>query len=136
MFNLAALKRISGLVYPVETKIFLTSADWAKVAAEVAAMPGLATDKAGVAPTRSNFSRLKIGRLTAINSGTEDQDVCNALNAPEEAKANFRAKHDRWAIPASEKPIVEAVDAESTHEMPEDLRQEAIARLVSKYKDK
>ncbi len=131
MFDLAALKRISALVYPVDTTIWLTSGDWGKVAAEVAALPDLRTDRARLTPTRRNFSRLKIGRLTAVNSGTEDQDVCNALNAPEEAKSNFRSKHDRWAVPASGKKEIEAVDAASTHEMPEALRQEAIGRLIT-----
>ena len=131
--DLAFLRRISALVYPVHTTIFLTSRDWAGVAAEIAATPWLKTDKAGLKPTRGNFSRLKIGRLTAVNSGTEDQDVCDMLNAPEERMSDFRAKHDRWAIRAGEKKEIEAEDATSTHELPAELREEAVERLAHKF---
>ena len=130
--DLAFLQRISGIVYPAETVIYLTSKDWAGIAKEVKKL-GYKTDQRGMNPTPKNFKRLKIGTLTAFNSGTDDQAVCDALNAPEEVKSHFRAKHDRFAIPASEKKVIEAVDAESTHEFPEGLRQEVEEKLRKKY---
>ena len=126
--DLAFLKRVSALVYPVYTTIFLTSTQWAGVAKEVAAMPGLKTDR-GRKPTRKNFSQLQIGRLTAVNSTTEDQDVCDMLNAEQERLSNFREKHDRFALRAGTTPEGDWTDAKSTHEVPDELMKEIEAKL-------
>ena len=130
--NLAWLKRTAQIVYPTFTTVFLTSTDWAGVAAEVSAVPNLHTNK-GHKPTKKNFSRLNIGRLTAVNSGTEDQGVCDLLNAAEERKCDFRAKIERFGVRPEAKKQVETVDAASTHEMPDDLRKEAQEKLRRKY---
>ena len=130
--DLAFLKRVSGLVYPVYTTIYLTSTQWAGIAAEVAAMPGLKTDR-GRKPTRKNFSQLQIGRLTAVNSTTEDQDVCDMLNAEQERLSNFREKHDRFAQRAGTNPEGDWTDAKSTHEIPKALIEETQAKLRRKF---
>ena len=130
--DLAFLKRVSGLVYPVYTTIYLTSTQWAGIAAEVAAMPGLKTDR-GRKPTRKNFSQLQIGRLTAVNSTTEDQDVCDMLNAVQERLSNFREKHDRFAQRAGTNPEGDWTEAKSTHEIPKVLIEETQAKLRRKF---
>jgi hypothetical protein len=130
--DLAFLQRVSALVYPVYTTIFLTTTDWAGIAKEVAATPGLKTSK-NRAPTRTNFKHLIIGRLTAVNSGTDDQDVCNMLNAPEERKSQFREKHDRLAIRAGTKPSEDYEDEATNNPFPDALRREVQAKLRFKY---
>ena len=130
--DLAFLKRVSGLVYPIYTTIYLTSTQWAGIAAEVAAMPGLKTDR-GRKPTRKNFSQLQIGRLTAVNSTTEDQDVCDMLNAVQERLSNFREKHDRFAQRAGTNPEGDWTEAKSTHEIPKALIEETQAKLRRKF---
>jgi hypothetical protein len=124
--DLKFLQRVSALVYPVETRIWLTTSDWSAIACEVAAL----RDPGTPLPMPGNFQRLQLGKLTALHAGTDDQVVCDALNEPEERKANFRAKHDRFAIRASDKKDpIEYVDVESTHEMPEELRKAALEKL-------
>lgn len=126
--NLAFLQRISAIVYPVHTTIFLTSTQWAGVAREASALKGLKTSK-GRKPTPRNFSQLQIGRLTAVNSTTEDQDVCDMLNAEQERLSDFRAKHDRLAQRAGTVPEGDWTDAKSTHEVPDELMKEIEAKL-------
>ena len=130
--DLAFLKRVSAIVYPVYTTIFLTSTQWAGIAKEVAAMPGLRTSQ-GRKPTRKNFSQLQIGRLTAVNSTTEDQDVCDMLNAEQERLSNFREKHDRFAQRAGTNPEGDWTEAKSTHEIPKALIEETQAKLRRKF---
>ncbi len=127
------VKRVSALVYPVRTRMFVTSTNWAKVAAEVAATPGLQTDKWKKTPTMSNFSRLNVGTLTVVNSGTEDQDVCNALNRPEEAKTDFVYRRDHWGVRPGEKKEIEAQDETDNQREGDDLKRELQNRLRSKY---
>ena len=127
MRDLSFLMRVSGLVYPVPTRIWVRTSDWVRIATEVAAK----RDPGQPLPLPGNFQQLKIGALTAIHAGTDDQEVCDILNAPEEEKSHFRAKHDRFAIRKSEKKDpIEYVDAESTHEMPAELLEEAREKLT------
>lgn len=130
--NIAFLKRVSSLVYPVRTTIFLTSTDWGKLFREVQQLVGFAS---GRPVTWANFKKAPfvIGRLTAVNSGTEDQDVCDLLNAPEERKSQFREKHDCLAQRAGTKPEIEYTDAESTHAFPDDLARQVETKLRRKY---
>lgn len=129
--DLAFLQRVSALVYPVWTTIFLTSTDWARVAKEVSRIPGMKTN-CGRRATPRNFKQLHIGRLTAVNSGTEDQDVCDALNAPEERKSRFREKHDWLAGPVVQDDN-RWTDAASTEAMPEGMAEEIETKLRRKY---
>lgn len=130
--DLAFLQRVSAIVYPVYTTIYLTSTDWAGIAGEVSRLPGVKTTK-GRKATRKNFSQLVLGRLTAVNSTTEDQDVCDALNAEQERLSNFREKHDRFATRV--KPVSEDywTDAKSTHEVPDELMKEVEFGLRKRF---
>ena len=132
--DLAFLKRVSGLVYPVYTTIYLTSTQWAGIAAEVAALaPVGATTSLGRPITPKTFQQLKLGRLTVWNSGTEDQDVCDMLNAEQERLSNFREKHDRFAQRAGTNPEGDWTEAKSTHEIPKALIEETQDKLRRKF---
>src|SRR5216684_2086765 len=120
-YTLKHLEQVAGLIQ-CDTICFLTSTQWARLAAELPV--GSLTDK-GRLPKPGNFSRLNIRArhiLTVVNSGTEDEDVCRVANWEAERKSNFREARDRFAMPAgSKKDALEFVDAESTWEPPEDL---------------
>ena len=93
------LVTISELVYPVETVMFITSTNWGLLANELATEYGDDFVVLNKRMTKQNFSRLQIGKLTVVNSGTEDQGVCDYANQEAAAKANFRAKADRAYAP-------------------------------------
>ena len=132
--DLAFLKRVSAIVYPVYTTIFLTSTQWAAVAKEVAAAaPVGATTSLGRKVTPKTFEQLHIGRLTVWNSGTEDQDVCDMLNAEQERMSGFREKHDRLAQRAGTKPEGDWIEAKSTHEVPDELMKEIEFGIRKRY---
>jgi hypothetical protein len=118
----AMMSRIAGINYPVETTMWCTSTMWESLVGELSALPADAFMDPSRPPTPTNFRRMKIMSTTFINSGTADKRVCDLRNDAEERKANFREKHDRFAMRASEKkPAIEYVDAASTHDVPDDL---------------
>lgn len=130
--DLNFLKRVRDLTYPVHTRIWIRTSDWVKIACEVAAV----RPAGAPLPTPQNFKSLTLGRLTAIHAGTDDQEVCDLLNVDEERKSNFRAKHDAFAMPAgTKKDPIEYTDAESTWEMPEELRVQTEENLRRVYDD-
>lgn len=61
---------------------WVTSKEWAEIAAEVEEL-NLASEKPVISqPTNKTFQALRLldGRLTIRNSGTEDQETCNTMN--------------------------------------------------------
>ena len=68
-----------------------------------------------------------------MNSTTEDQDVCDVLNAVEERLSNFREKHDRFATRVKQVPEDYWTDAKSTHEVPDELRKEIQTGLRKRF---
>lgn len=91
------LQTIAGLVakamLPVRTKLWVTSTNWGLIAQEVEdhyLEPGQPK------PSRANFARLNVGKkLLVINAGTEDEEVCQALNEPEFERARFTETVER-----------------------------------------
>lgn len=75
-------KRVSALLMGIgddQTTAWLTTTDWAKLAQEVKEL----TEEQGinVGPTNANFQRCFVGKnLLLRNSGTDDQEVVNAMN--------------------------------------------------------
>lgn len=86
------LQTIAGLVSPALTTMWVTSTNWGLIAAELEAHYLEPTD---TRPSRSNFARLKLGTLTVVNSGTEDEEVCQLLNEPEFERARFQESLER-----------------------------------------
>ena len=99
---LRKLKLIASLIER-STVIYLTSTQWGLLIAELDAQYGAPEDM--MDPTRPPPWRLHpnrpfgIGRhdpkLTVINSGTEDERVCNMLNTKPAEVAAFGARRDR-----------------------------------------
>lgn len=96
--SLEKLWLIAQLTYPVRARVFLTASNWGQIAREInrdykrelQAGRGMANPK--------NFKDLVIMSTTFVNSGQDDQDVCNILNAPEEARTPFRFKEANFAV--------------------------------------
>lgn len=87
---------ISQLVEPEPTTMFVTSLNWALMAKEMNSQYREdMVDKSKLA-TPSNFQVLKIGALTVVNSGTEDQEVVDEANQQAALKAKFAYKRDNW----------------------------------------
>lgn len=86
------LQTIAGLVSPTLTKMWVTSANWGLIAQELEEHYLGPED---TKPSRGNFARLKLGSLTVINSGTEDEEVCQLLNEPEFERARFQESLER-----------------------------------------
>jgi hypothetical protein len=121
-YTLAQLQRISSLIQR-DTLIFLTSANWGRLAAELDA--DTLTDK-GNKPTPQNFKRLNLRAkqiLTAVNSGSDDEAALDGLNRIAEEYSGYVWARDKFAVPAKAEPF-EWTDAESTWEVPDDLRRE------------
>lgn len=88
------LQRISGLVGDTPSRMFLTASHWGQVADEIKRQyPSALANPAGL-PTPANFKALKIGALTVLNSGTDDDDVVNLMNEEDAKRANFAWKRD------------------------------------------
>ena len=120
-------ERIAGLCAPVPTTMFVTSTEWARFTAELSALPAEIFTRP-FNPSKATHSRFLIQTLTIVNSGTEDQTVCNAANYEAERKANFREKHDALAMRAGTKKVIEAEDTSSTHEVDPALIKETIRK--------
>lgn len=73
-----------------DTKMWLTSSMWAALALEV----GMA--EAGTNPQPGQFEALKFRRLTVVNSGSEDEEMCHQLNRPDAERSGFAWKRDHW----------------------------------------
>ena len=93
------LVTISELVYPIDTVMFITSTNWELLVNTLATEYHDDFVVLNKRMTRENFSRLQIGKLLVVTSGTEDQGVCDYANQEAAAKANFRAKADRAYAP-------------------------------------
>ena len=89
------LNMIAGLV-EVPTIMYLTSTHWGDVVAELDAQyRGMLMDPTKPAPWDLHPNKpIKIGQLTVVNSGTEDQEVCNLLNHHGAEIAAFGARRD------------------------------------------
>jgi hypothetical protein len=94
------LLTIWGLV-DVTTKYYVTSSNWGEIIAELDAQyVDQMMDPTKPAPWKLHPNiPMKFGVkppfLYVINSGTEDQRVCNVLNNDEPLSALFGAKRDR-----------------------------------------
>ena len=83
------LLRIAGLCAPVPTLIFVTSKDWAELAAEVLRV------QPKIVPDPSNFKELRVPPcLTVVNSGTEDQAVVDEANRAASEQCHFLLKRE------------------------------------------
>jgi hypothetical protein len=71
--------------------MYVTATRWARIAAEIRANHQADLRQPWNLPHRDNFKRMKIGRLTVINAGTEDEEVCNLANW-HEVPPDFRAR--------------------------------------------
>jgi hypothetical protein len=96
--NVEKLRLIADLVHPVKTRVFLTTSNWARIAAEINLVYKDSLVMPSGKPTPKNFREMVIRSTTFINSGTDDQDVCNLLNAPEEARTPFRFREANFAV--------------------------------------
>lgn len=123
--TIAMMQRIAGINHPVETMMHCTTTMWAKFVEELNKLPrDVFMDPTKLA-TPQNCKRFKIQSTVFVNSGTADPRVCDRLNEAEARKSNFREKHDRLAQRVGTKPVdIDAVDPESTHEVPEELMRE------------
>lgn len=101
--HLEKLRLIASLI-KVSTVIWLTATDWGELIAELDAQYGDAMmDPTKPAPWKLHPNQpFTIGRydprLTVINSGTEDQAVCNLLNEKPAEVAEFGARRDKLRI--------------------------------------
>jgi len=67
--------------------------------------------------------------LTAVNSGSEDEAALDVLNRRSEEYSDFLGARNRLAVRKGEKrEPMEWVDAESTHQLPDELAKEAVRR--------
>lgn len=98
--NLEKLMLIAQLNYPTQTRVWLTTTNWGMIAAEINQTYRAELQTKGGMANAKNFKDLRFLSTTFINSGTDDQDVCNILNAPEEAKSPFRYKEANFAVRA------------------------------------
>lgn len=71
-----------------ETLMFVTSRHWAEIARAILA------DHPNTRLNLSNFRRLKILKLTIVNSGSDDQEACNAVNQVYAERAHFAYNRD------------------------------------------
>lgn len=79
---------IAGLCEPVDTLMFVTSVNWALIAKTVINnRPELLKDI-----TPQNFNAMKVGCLTVVNSGSEDQEAVDEANKQAADRAEFQAK--------------------------------------------
>lgn len=80
--------RVSSIIgdEPEPATVFVTSAEWAQIAAEV--------EKFGKKPNPQNFRRLQIRSLILVNSQAEDQEACDLLNGPDADRVGFAWKRD------------------------------------------
>ncbi len=83
----AKFDQIAGICAEIPTTMFITSSEWARLAAEVQVL----TKQVNPA----NFRRLILRNLTVVNSGSDDQLVCNLLNIPEARKCDFQNRRKR-----------------------------------------
>ncbi len=80
---------VAGLCEPVPTLMFLTSTAWERLANEVKRRQRASADGT---PTPINFSELRVGCLTVVNSRSESQTAVDAANQQAARDANFAAK--------------------------------------------
>jgi hypothetical protein len=66
-----------------ETLMFVTSTHWAEIAR------ALKGEHPGTRLNPANFKRLKILKLTIVNSGSEDQEAINLVNKEYAERAHF-----------------------------------------------
>lgn len=126
---------IAGICDPaVQTTMFVTSTEWGQFVDELEKLPPEIFTDPTRKMTKATFSRLSLGNLTVVNSGTEDQATCDAANMEAARKANFRNRLERFAIRRGTKKEIEAVDAEETHARPDDVIAEAAEMAASKYR--
>ncbi len=83
----AKFDNIAGVCAETPTTMFVTSHEWARLAAEVSVITKAANPE--------NFRRLQIRNLTVVNSGSDDQEACNLLNIPEARKCDFQNRRQR-----------------------------------------
>lgn len=94
------LNIIAGLI-PVDTQYYVTSTHWGYIIAELNAQyRDLLMDKTKPAPWDLHPNKpMRFGAkspfLTVINSGTEDQSVCDLLNDEPARVAEFGARAER-----------------------------------------
>jgi hypothetical protein len=85
--KVAKYDNIAGLVGEVETVMFVTSSEWARLADEIQILTKQVNP--------DNFRRLRLRNLTVVNSGSEDQEAVNILNIPEARKCDFQNRRQR-----------------------------------------
>jgi hypothetical protein len=83
----AKYDNIAGICGEVETVMFVTSSEWAQLAAEIQILTKQANP--------DNFRRLRLRNLTVVNSGSEDQEAIDLLNVPEARKCDFQNRRQR-----------------------------------------
>jgi hypothetical protein len=89
---------IADLCHPVQVRVFVTTSNWARIAGDIATNYKHSLVMPSGKPTPRNFRSFKVRSVTFVNSGTDDQDVCNILNMPEEAKTPFRYREANFVV--------------------------------------
>jgi hypothetical protein len=84
------LMATEALVEP-GAKMWVTSTVWAALALEVGGTKG---DHPTPAP--GEFTSLKFRKLTVINSGSEDEEMCHRLNRGDAERSGFQWKREHW----------------------------------------
>lgn len=105
MPNLVAKwQRVRDLLGDIEAVAYVTTTEWAELAAEVNA--GYST-----AASPKNFEQLQIGHnLTLRNSHQDDQAECDKANMASFGEENlrlFRFRRDNWITGKGGKPKIE-----------------------------
>ncbi len=78
---------IAGICGEIPTMMFVTSSEWARLAAEVQVL------RKELNP--ANFRQLNLRNLSVVNSCSEDQEAVNLLNVPEARKCDFQNRRAR-----------------------------------------
>lgn len=67
---------------PLSKVAYVTSTEWGEIAKELEGFDVMDPSKPGIKPNPANFRQMRIGKCLLLrNAGTEDQDVCDLLNA-------------------------------------------------------
>lgn len=71
--------------------MYVTTTTWAALAAELRA-------QYSSTPTPANFASIRIGKLTVVNSGSDDQEACDTANKLDAEKNAVQWKRDAWRV--------------------------------------
>jgi hypothetical protein len=103
--TLAFWQRCASIADPAKpVTVFLTASVWALMVGELCALPDAVWMDPTKKPTPDTFKALALTKkFTIVNSGTDDQAVCDEKNREAERLCSWRDRHDRFAMRAGTK---------------------------------